>query len=57
MRLDLHLSPQLMLHACFLQLLFKENLQSQNKLGLTFPGQIHAPKLAFAKSSSDIKVL
>lgn len=38
MRLDLHLSPQLVLHTCFLQLLFEEHLQGQDEFGLALSG-------------------
>lgn len=57
MRLDLHLSPQLVLHAGLLQLLFKKHLQGKDELGLSLSGQIHASKLALPESPADVEVV
>lgn len=57
MRLDLHLPPELVLHARFLQLLLKKYLQGKDELGLSLSGQIHAPELALAEGPADVKVL
>ncbi len=57
MWLYLHLPPQLVLHSCFLQLLLEQHFECQDELGLAFPGQIHAPELAFAQSAADVEVL
>lgn len=39
-RLDLHLSPQLVLHPSLLQLLLEEHLQGQDELTLSLSGQV-----------------
>lgn len=57
MRLDLHLSPQLVLHAGFLQLLFKKHLQGQDELCLSLSGQVHASELALPESPANVEVL
>jgi len=45
MRLDLHLSPQLVLHPSLLQLLLEEHLQGQDELSLSLSGQVDIAKL------------
>lgn len=47
-RLDLHLSPKLVLHVRLLQLCFKQHLQSQDELALSLPRQVDISKLPFS---------
>lgn len=48
MGLDLHFSSELVLHTSFLKLVLKEDLEGQDELALTLPGQVHIAKLALS---------
>lgn len=43
--LDLHFSPELVLHTSLLKLILEENLEGQDELALTLPGQVDVAKL------------
>lgn len=47
-RLDLHLSPQLVFHPSLLQLLLEEHLQGQDELTLSLSGQIDIAKFTLS---------
>lgn len=55
-RLDLHLSPQLVLHSRLLQLLLEEHLQGQDELCLSLSGQVDIAKFTFSKGTTNVKV-
>lgn len=42
--LDLHFSPELVLHTGLLKLILEENLEGQDELALTLPGQVDVAK-------------
>lgn len=55
-RLDLHFSPQLVLHPSLLQLLFEEHLQSQDELSLSLPGEVDIPELPLSQRTTNVKI-
>jgi len=57
MRLDLDLSPQLMLHLGLLQLRLEQDLERHDVLGRALPGEVHVPELALAERSTDVEIL
>jgi len=57
MRLDLDLSPQLMLHLGFLQLRLEQDLERHDVLGRALPGEVHVSELALAERSTDVEIL
>lgn len=56
MGLDLDFSPELVLHASLLKLILKENLEGQDELALTLPGQIDVAKLTLSQGAANVKV-
>lgn len=56
-RLDLDLSPQLMLHPFLLQLGLEEDFQRHDEFVVLVPGQVDVAKLAFAQGAPDVKVI
>lgn len=57
MRLDLHFSPQLVLHTGLLQLFLKKHLQGQDELSLPLPGQINVAKFTLSQGSANVKIV
>lgn len=56
MRLDLDLSPQLVLYPGPEQLVLLQDLEGDDVFGLLLPGQVHRPELAFAEGQPDLEV-
>lgn len=56
MRLDLDLSPQLVLHAFLLHLRLEEHLQSHDHLQLPLARQIHVTELPLPQRTADVEV-
>lgn len=46
--LDLHFSPELVLDTGLLELILEENLEGQDELALTLPGQVDVAKLTLS---------
>lgn len=47
-RLDLHFSPQLVLHSGLLQLFLEEHLQSQDEFTLSLSGEVDIAKFTLS---------
>lgn len=56
MRLDLDLSPQLMLDSLLLHLRLEQDLQRHDGLQLALSRQIHVPELALSQRTPDVEV-
>lgn len=54
--LDLYFSSQLMLHACFQQLLLLQDLDGNDELGFALSGQVNVAELSVAEGTPDNEV-
>lgn len=54
--LDLHFSPELMLDTGLLKLILKEDLEGQDELALTLPGQVDVAKFTLTQGATNVEV-
>lgn len=54
--LDLHFSPELVLHTGLLKLILEENLEGQDELALTLPGQVDVAKFTLPQGAANVEV-
>ena len=57
MRLDLDLSPELVLHSCLLELRLEQDLQRHDIFALLFSGQVDVPELSLSQGTADVKIV
>lgn len=57
MRLNLHFSPQLVLHPGLLQLVLEEHLQGQDEFSLPLSCQVDVAKLPLSQRTANVKIL